>query len=175
MARATFVKAARKDYPDHGIKKGESYYWWAFMQGGRGGPKRYSKTPPKRSQLTQSEFWSAVFDLQDDRSQAPDFDSLESERDDLVSELQNILDETQGKLDNMPDGLRDGDSGNTLQERIDALELAISEMESADISFDDDMQDIPEDKREEEESLRKDQRAEEIWSEITSYLDLSCS
>lgn len=26
MARANFVKAARKDYPEHGIKKGESYY-----------------------------------------------------------------------------------------------------------------------------------------------------
>jgi hypothetical protein len=53
MARAHFVKKARKAIPGTDIKKGDSYYWWKFRFGG----KRTSKTAPKASQLTQSEFW----------------------------------------------------------------------------------------------------------------------
>jgi len=61
MARANFVKAAAKDYPEQGIKKGDSYYWWKFRHGG----KRYSKTMPKQSQLTQSEFLSGVWSVEE--------------------------------------------------------------------------------------------------------------
>ncbi len=46
MARAHFVKAAAKDHPEHGIKKGESYWWWAFRSA-YGSRKVYSKTQPK--------------------------------------------------------------------------------------------------------------------------------
>ena len=35
MTRAHFVKKARKDHPEGDIKKGDSYWWWAFMVGGR--------------------------------------------------------------------------------------------------------------------------------------------
>ncbi len=52
MARAHFVKKARKDNPAAGIKAGDSYYWWKFRRGG----KHYSKTAPRPSQLTQSEY-----------------------------------------------------------------------------------------------------------------------
>jgi len=87
MARATFVKSARKDYPDHGIKKGESYWHWAFMQGGRGGAKRYSKTEPRPSQLTQSEFWGNVLGLQEGSGATPDLDDSESQIEDIKSQL----------------------------------------------------------------------------------------
>lgn len=60
MARAHFVKKARKDNP--AVKAGESYYWWKF----RRGPKRYSKERPRPSQLTQSEFYGQVYGLQED-------------------------------------------------------------------------------------------------------------
>jgi len=50
MARANFVKKARKD--NSVVKKGESYYWWKFAYGS----KQYSKEAPSRSQLTQSGF-----------------------------------------------------------------------------------------------------------------------
>jgi len=57
MPKVTYVKSARKDYPEHDIAKGDSYYWWAFRYGG----KRYSKTPPRPSQLTQSDKLSRVY------------------------------------------------------------------------------------------------------------------
>lgn len=51
----------------------------------------------------------------------------------IIDDLQNIVDELQDKLDSMPDQLQDSDTGTLLQERIDGLEEAISELESIDI------------------------------------------
>jgi hypothetical protein len=59
MPKVNHVKCARKDNPEHDIKAGESYYWWSMMQGSRG-VKHYSKTYPKRSQLTNSDFFKPV-------------------------------------------------------------------------------------------------------------------
>lgn len=176
MPKVTFVKSARKDNPV--AKKGESYYWWAFMQGGRGGPKRFSKERPKASQLTQSDFWQAVFSLQESHENIPHFDDIESEVDSIKEELQNILDDTQGKLDNMPDGLKEGDSGQLLQERVDTLENTINEMDGFDVSIE--YGDAPDGETEDDKDLReermRDDRAGEIWEEVTGVLgDISCA
>lgn len=53
--------------------------------------------------------------------------------DNIISDLQDIADDLQGRLDNIPEGLQEGDVGQLLQERIDALESAISELESIDV------------------------------------------
>ncbi len=149
------------------------------MQGGRGGPKRYSKERPKQSQLTQSEFWGAVYGLQEQYETVPDFDDIESGIDEIKSELENIKDETQGKFDNMPQGLQDGDSGQLLQERVDALESVISDLDSVDVSIElgeeiEAMEDGDEKALATTEA--KNQRAEEIWSEVTDTLsNISCS
>ena len=45
------------------------------------------------------------------------------------------LDECQESLDNMPEGLQEGDTGQMLQERIEACESAQSELESMDLDF----------------------------------------
>lgn len=177
MPKVTFVKSARKNNPV--AKKGESYYWWAFMQGGRGGPKHFSKDRPKQSQLTQSEFWGAIYSLQEQHEQTPDFDDLESEIDEIKSELENIKDETQGKFDNMPQGLQDGDSGQLLQERVDTLESVIGDLDSVDISIElgPDIEAM-EDGEEKDIAIAeaKNQRAEEIWQEVTDALgNISCS
>jgi hypothetical protein len=111
MARAHFVKSARKDNPV--AKKGESYWWWKHMVGGRGGAKQYSKECPKPSQLTQSEFLSRFYDIEEQISEAKDPDTLES----IAQELGELGDEQREKHDNMPDGLRDGDTGTMLDER----------------------------------------------------------
>lgn len=68
MTKAHFVKKAAKDNP--AVKKGEPYWWWKFMVGGRGGPKHYSATRPRPSQLTQSEFLSAIYSQQEDLEDA---------------------------------------------------------------------------------------------------------
>lgn len=52
MAKVHFVKSAQKDNPV--AKKGESYYWWKPMVGGRGGAKRYSKDRPSTPSSEQS-------------------------------------------------------------------------------------------------------------------------
>jgi hypothetical protein len=137
MARAHFVRSARKDHPEAGVKKGESYYWWAFMVGGRGGPKHYSKTPPKRSQLTQSEFLSALYDIEDDISASALVadDGLGDAVSDIASRLNELADETESKKENLPDGLQNGQPGDQLQERADACRAAAEELEG--MSFDD--------------------------------------
>lgn len=135
MARATFVKKARKDIPEHGIKAGESYYWWSFKRGG----KRWSKTPPKRSQLTQSNFYASIYDLEDDViANATADDGLAGVRDEVTAALQDISDQCQESLDNMPEGLQQGSTGEWLQERIDAMDSAISEFDSLELEEPDD-------------------------------------
>ena len=54
---------------------------------------------------------------------------------DILSEFTDLKDELQERLDNMPESLQDSDSGQTLQDRIDWLEEAYSQLEE--ISRDD--------------------------------------
>lgn len=146
MAKANFVKSARKDNPEAGIKKGESYYWWKFRFGG----KHYSKTPPKPSQLTGSEFWSQVLAVQEMLGElTEDGSSRDDIRDaiqDAVSELENLKSETEDKLSNMPDSLQSSPTGELLQGRIDGLESFIDDLNGIDC---------------------EDQSAEEILSELS--------
>lgn len=119
------------------IKKGEPYYWWQFKNSN----PTISKTAPKRSQLTRSGYLSQLYDLQDRlgeiRSDVSTPDNLESIVSDITSELENLKDECQSSLDNMPEGLQENSSsGQLLQERIDALDSAVSELESVDIDYD---------------------------------------
>ena len=122
MARATFVKRARKDNPV--CKKGESYYHWKFAFGA----KQYSKTAPSRSQLTQSEFYGTLYELQDQRDEAcgnlrdtdgSDFDSFKTIIEDIASQLTDLSSECEGKRDNMPEGLQDSETGQLLETRCD--------------------------------------------------------
>lgn len=128
MPKVHFVKKARKDNP--AVKAGESYFWWKFMFGG----KRYSKTPPRRSQLTQSDFLSQMYDLEDnlgDRfAELADQDGIQSELDNLLDELDTLMDECQDSLENMPYALQESsESGQLLQERINGLEEWISQIQ----------------------------------------------
>lgn len=137
MARATFVKSARKDILGYDekvvIKKGESYYWWKFRFGG----KIISKTPPRRSQLTQSEFYGTMYDIEDRISDlsALSADDLASEVEDIISEIQSLGEEQQDKLGNMPDSLQDAPTGELLQNRSEACDAIVSELESIDLEF----------------------------------------
>lgn len=167
MARAIFVKKAQKDNKEAGIKAGESYYWWSFKRGG----KRYSKTPPKRSQLTQSNFYGSVYDLEDDIiANATADDGLAGVRDEVTAALQDIADQCQESLDNMPEGLQQGSTGELLQERIDAMESAISEFDGLELDepSDDDL-DWPEKEKDESDAdyeKRKEAERETVIREF---------
>jgi hypothetical protein len=121
MTTAHFVKKAQKDYPEQGIKKGDSYWHWAFAFG----PKYKSKTQPTRSQLTRSHFLSTLYSIEDSIPDAfiecNTTDLLQDAVDQIISEIEELKDETQNSLDNMPPQLQDADSGQLLQERIDGL------------------------------------------------------
>lgn len=73
------------------------------------------------------------------------YDVSEEGRDSLIADLEEIRDDLQGRLDNMPEGLQEGDAGQLLQERIDCLESAISDLESIDFEIDED-EEMDEDK-----------------------------
>jgi len=118
MARCTHVKKSRKKIPESrcgipgGIPKGSEYYWWKFRRGGM----HYSLTPPKRSQLTQSAFFATVYNIED-----------------VKEALEELKDEAQGNLENLPQGLQEN---HMLNERIENLESAISELDGIDVPDD---------------------------------------
>ena len=132
MPRVHHVKKARKDNPV--AKKGEDYYWWQFAFR----RKSYSKTPPRRSQLTMSSFLGQLYDLQDSFDQRfIDIDNIDGDIQQLIDELQQMGDECQDSLDNMPEHLQDtSDSGVMLTERIENMDSWISEIGSIDIEID---------------------------------------
>ena len=166
MARATFIKAARKSIYQRGkrveylskkgkkegqtlskidktvpaddndkilIAKGESYYTWSFMNGGT----FYSKTRPRASQLTSSDFMSTYYGIQEsvEDFETTDLDELISFVDDVKSSLEELRDETDDRLNNMPESLQGGPTGELLQERVDSLDSTISELEYIDFDF----------------------------------------
>lgn len=125
MPRVHFVKKARKDNP--AVNAGESYWWWKFRFAG----KRYSKTRPRRSQLTQSSFLSTLYDLED---ALPD-EMTEAEAEELTVALEDLSEECWNSLNNMPEHLQDtSSSGELLQDRIDSLDSWIGEISNIDWS-----------------------------------------
>lgn len=143
MPKVHYVKAARKAYPEAGIQIGEPYYWWKP----RWGPKRKQKTPPKRSQLTGSAYLSWLYDFQDEtlaNFQPKNKDDFEARLEEIKQEISAQKEEQEEKLDNMPEQLQEADSGQMIQERIDALENAESELDSIDVPDPEDYDDTEE-------------------------------
>jgi len=131
LPKVTHVKSARKDNPV--CQKGEPYYWWKFRFGG----KRYSLTRPKPSQLTQSAYLSTVRGLVEqieDWGSITNEDDLEMFKDEIRGQLEELRDETEESRDNMPESLQDSPTGELLQERYDALDEAVNEIDNMDES-----------------------------------------
>lgn len=132
MATVHFVKSARKDNPV--AKVGESYYWWRFAFGS----KRYSKTPPRRSQLTQSEFLGWLYDMQDRIASLGGYETAEdlaSELEEIISEIRDTADEQYEKRENMPEQFQDSSSGQLLEERSDGCHQWADDLEGIDLDF----------------------------------------
>lgn len=134
MTRAHFVKAAAKDYPDAGIKKGEPYYWWKFKARYGNSPRRMSKTRPRPSQLTQSDYLGQALALQERIEDLELNDSLPGEVESVIEDLRSLSDEQGDKFDNMPEGLQQGDTGQLLEQRRDACSDYADALEAIDLS-----------------------------------------
>ena len=206
MARAVFVKSAQKAIYKNGkrveyvsqkgkrigqtlskidktipenendevfIAKGESYWWWAFQYGG----KHFSKTQPKASQLTQSNYLSQLYDIQErlNEVQVNSPGDVEFCIDEFKDEIENLKDETDSSLQNMPEQLQQVPTGELLQERIDALDNAISELESIDCDYeepDDEMikEEIGDSCTDEEIEEKKNEKLQEWLDEKISEI-----
>lgn len=158
MPKVNFVKKARKNYKEAGIKKGESYYWWKFRFGG----KYMQKTAPRRSQLTQSDFLSAIYDIEDRISEISTLEEAQTERDEIVSELRDLASEQEDKLSNMPENLQSSPTAELLQNRADECNSFADELESVDLDIEED-EDI---KDEEERRDNFNERADDAISEL---------
>lgn len=132
MPKVNFVKAAAKD--NRIAKKGESYYWWKFRFGG----KYMSKTPPRPSQLTQSDFMSRQMELEERIGdlRADTFEDLKSEVESIVEEIRSLGEEQSEKHDNMPDSLQQGPTGELLEGRASSCEEWADELEGVDLDVD---------------------------------------
>ena len=134
MPKLNHVLKARKDNPV--VKKGEPYYWWKFAFGA----KQFSKNSPARSRLTQSEFFSNLWDLEDSFN-GDNYDNVADLKDafeEFSSALEEIRDEQEEKRENMPESLQESPTGELLTERYDALEDWINEIDSIETDFDPD-------------------------------------
>ena len=158
MARAHFVKKARKDYPNNSIKKGDSYWWWKFPYSG----VSKSKTKPRASQLTQSEYYGQLYDLQDEIGNLVADDTLQSVAEDIASRLRDLASEQEDKLSNMPDSLQSSSTGELLQQRADDCNTMADEFENIDF-------DVPEldedDTTTDEDRSDHEEEVENYWSE----------
>jgi len=125
------------------IKKGESYYWWQFLHGG----KNISKTQPRQSQLTQSEFMSCYYSMQEQIEDISVITITNAEElsefiENIKSNAETLRDETQDKLDGIPDSLQSSPTGELMQERIDEMDEIISQFDDIDVEYDEDIDDI---------------------------------
>lgn len=141
-------RVARKDYPHYGIAKGQSHYHWVLKTGPRSSREFRQIAPPKRSQLTNSEYLGTLYDIQDSIDAATDPAGLRV----CADELETLGQEQTSKFENMPEGLQQGDTGQLLEERASNCEQAASAINSACDDFESEHgEDRPEEKDEPEE------------------------
>lgn len=126
-------RTARKDYPDHGIKKGDQY-WFAQIKTGPSSSRiiRSLKRIPQ-SQLTTSPFKSGWYAMQEA------WEASSREADDIrdaAQEITDLGDQAQESFDNMPEGLQQGDTGQMLENRAQACHDAAASLEALADEFD---------------------------------------
>lgn len=158
------------------IAAGEPYLWWKFRRSGKYIRCGETACAPKGSDLTQSPYFGTLAKIQENLKLDGDtLDALESERDDLVEQLNSLRDEQEEKLNNMPEGLQQGSTGELLQERMDTLESAVSDLEGIDFSEPDTDEVKAEGQTKEEFDAavaeQLEQKLEELRDEIRNVVD----
>jgi hypothetical protein len=164
MPRVHFVKKARKNYRAAGIKRGDSYWWYETKRNGRFTGKVRCRTKPRRSQLTGSEYLSEVYGAQEALEDAAEayrnacFGSTseveetedgedveeraeEAARDELADAIEQAAEHVRQageacteRHDNMPESLKDSETGRLLERRAEACETLASALD--DLAYD---------------------------------------
>ncbi len=133
MPRVHTVKSARKARPEMGLEVGETYHWWKFKNRFGNGTIVRSKTYPRASQLTRSEFLGAMYGIQEEIEDLEADEDLESTVGDIAGRARELGEEQTEKRENMPESLQDGDTGSLLEERSQAMSDWADELEG--VSF----------------------------------------
>jgi type VII secretion effector (TIGR04197 family) len=138
MARVFTAKAA-KDYPNHGIKKGDTYYYWSP---GFRGVKQMSATPPRPSQLTTSKMSGALAAgeaLQDAINDASCVEDITSAMDEAIESIRSVAEEyeeaSQAETSNgnrVPNADEMEEKAQGLNDWADSIESDKGEVESLD-------------------------------------------
>jgi len=126
------------------IISGAPYVWWKFRYGGRRVRCTKPECQPKPSDLTQSEYLSTVYEWQERTFEFDCREDVESAKEEMAGEIETLRCELEEKLDNMPEGLRDGDTGQLLQERIASLQEAQDAIESIEVEIEGEEPEEPE-------------------------------
>lgn len=128
MPKIHTVKKARKAIPSAGVAVGDTYYYW-FSRTTVG--KRFishrhvSKTYPKPSQLTRSEFYRTLLETEESLAIPDNLAELETFAEELeaaAEEIDNLADEQEEKRANMPDALQDSETGYLLETRAESCQ-----------------------------------------------------
>lgn len=122
MPRVKQVTAA-KDYPQFGIVKGQKHYHWKRKTGPYTSQEYRQVDPPRIEQLTSSAFRIAIHHIEKQRDEITDPSGI----DDLITAVEELAGEQREKFDNMPEGLQQGDTGQTLEQQADTLDAAAEE------------------------------------------------
>lgn len=125
MAKLTRQKA-RKEYVcskcKKSIKKGEEYQKIIAMY--KKPQIVCSDCKIARSELTSSEYYAWLFNLQDNLK-IETIEDIEI----LLGEIENQKEELEEKYENIPEQLQDGNAGDILQDRIDNLGEVYNELD----------------------------------------------
>lgn len=166
------------------IKAGEKYFYYTrkLSRSKKVRGVRFTHCAdhrPRHTDLSGSPM-AEIYDAQEDASGSLDSCLSGSDMMQVIEDLKAVVEEVKERaeesLENMPEGLRENsDSGQTLQERIDALEEYISELEQVEVG---DAEEIEEEEPEEGEEpkgeakeLDKEDPVEEAREECRQAID----
>lgn len=137
MPKVHTVRKARKPIPSAGVAVGDTYYYW-FTRTTVGksfiSHRHVSKTYPKPSQLTQSEFYRSLLETEESLSTPDNLADLETFADEVetaAEEIDNLADEQEDKRDNMPDSLQDSETGSLLETRAESCRELVEALRNA--------------------------------------------
>ena len=139
MAKVVEVKKSQKDYPEFGIKKGDTHYRWMLRTGPRSSQFFRSITYPKPSQLTTSVFLKPVYTITESLEAIDNtitYNDLVTKIRNFVEEIRNLGREQEEKFDNLPPQIQNCEQGALLCRRLEFCNKWADSLEKINIHLD---------------------------------------